>query len=332
MSEPATYICRLFHRDRPFEPLESRLFAQGHMTIGRDPAADWRIEDADGVLSRIHCTLRIDAGQVWLQDDSTNGTFLDCGVRVGNHEAFPLEDRQSIHLGAFSILIERMSDDVRPDTFSTNLHVPLSAAPAQVPAGWTDAAATRARHPDASLIDAFCEGAKLDISALSSEDPADLMRRVGAIYQQTILGLATLMAERTRVKSEHDLERTTIHARRNNPFKWSPTRRLAQDLLKAQTGAFLQDAEAVRASFEDLSRHMAAVAVGADAAIEVVINTLSPDAIEVEARRQPTLLRGRAVACWDEHNRRHAALTDGEGEATVKQAFAQAYSRSVSQS
>jgi predicted component of type VI protein secretion system len=331
MSDPMPYICRLFHRDRPFEPIESRIFAQGRMTIGRDSAADWRIDDAEGVLSRIHCTLRIDEGQVWLQDDSTNGTFLDHGVRAGKDEAVALEDRQSIHLGAFSILIERMSDDVRPDTFSTNLHVPLSAAPAKVPEGWTDLATTRGPHPDASLIDAFCEGAKLDASALSSEDPADLMRRVGAIYQQTVLGLATLMADRTRMKGEHDLERTTINARRNNPFKWSPTRRLAQDLLKAQNGAFLSDAEAVRASFEDLSRHMAAVAVGADAAIEVVVNTLSPGDIEVEARRQASLLRGRAVACWDVHNRRHAALSDGEGAASVKQAFAQAYGRSVSQ-
>ena len=331
MSEPVPYVCRLFHKDRPFEPLESRIFAEGRLTIGRDPAADWRIEDAEGVLSRIHCTLTIDGGQVWMQDSSTNGTFLDHGVRAEKDEAIELTHRQSIHLGAFSILIERMSDDVRPDTFATALHVPLSAVAPEVPEDWSDARPSRTPHPDASLIEAFCNGAKLDPSALSSEDPADLMRRVGAIYQQTVLGLATLMADRTRVKGEHDLERTTINARRNNPFKWSPTRRLAQDLLKSQNGAFLSDAEAVRASFEDVGRHMAAVAMGADAAIEAVVSTLSPDAIEAEAKRQASLLRGRAGACWDVHNRRHAALTGGDGACAVKQVFAEAYGRSVAQ-
>ena len=53
------YICRLFHKDQPFEQIDARIIAEGQITIGRDPDADWILTDADGTLSRLHCTLAV---------------------------------------------------------------------------------------------------------------------------------------------------------------------------------------------------------------------------------------------------------------------------------
>jgi predicted component of type VI protein secretion system len=50
------FICRLFHRDRPFEQIEARLLADGAITVGRDPNADWPLPDPEATLSR--CTAR----------------------------------------------------------------------------------------------------------------------------------------------------------------------------------------------------------------------------------------------------------------------------------
>jgi len=322
------YICRLFHRDHPFQQVDSRLLAEGSITIGRDPGADWSLDDADGTLSRIHCSLAIEDGRLLLRDNSRNGTYLGSGERAPRDEAVEIEVREIIRLGALSILIDRPPDESGADV-TTTLHMPLSTAAAPVPTDWSDAGAARPPHRDASLIEAFCAGAKLDASALSSEDPAELMRRLGAIYQQTVLGLATLMAERTRLKSEYQLERTTVGAANNNPFKWAPTRRLAQDLLCARETGFLSDADAVRASFEDLGRHMAAVATGANAATDLVITTLAPESIEAEARAEGFSLRSRTASRWEIHNRRYAALVskDRRSDSAIKRAFAEAYGR-----
>jgi predicted component of type VI protein secretion system len=144
-----------------------------------------------------------------------------------------------------------------------------------------------------------------------------------------VLGLATLMADRARTKGAYQLEGTTISASDNNPFKWSPTRRLAQDLLCGVDGAFLSDAQAVRASFQDISGHLTGVARGANAATDLVTATLSPEAIEQEAKTNGAFLRSHAAVCWDIHNRRHAALTTGDGGGAVLRVFGEAYRRAA---
>jgi predicted component of type VI protein secretion system len=320
------YICRLFHRDRPFQQIEARLLTGGAMTIGRDLAADWPMDDRDGTLSRIHCALSIEGDRLFLTDRSSNGTFLGNGERAPLAEPVEIEPREIIRLGSLSILIDRPPADASGDVASTH-HVPLSTIAAPLPSDWSDAVSARPLHRDASLIEAFCDGAQLDASALSSEDPVELMRRVGAIYKQTLIGLGALMAERTKLKAAYQLELTTIAAANNNPFKWAPSRRLAQDLLCSHEDGFLGDADAVRASFADLSEHLAAVARGANNAMDSVLRTFSPEAIDAEVRSDGFSLKGKAAARWEVHNRRHAALIarDGTGNSDVTRAFNEGY-------
>jgi predicted component of type VI protein secretion system len=300
------FICRLFHRDRPFEQMEARLIDQGETTVGRD--ADWSLPDPDGVLSRVHLVLAVEAGRLFVCDQSTNGTYLADGERIGRDQPRELFPRDSLRLGVLDLLVDAPVASNYDTSAALQATAPLSLA-----SEWQDATPARLSapaHRDISLIEAFCEGARLDASALSLEDPQDLMRRVGAIYQQTILGLATLMAERARLKSNYDLDRTTISAAANNPFKWTPTRKLAQDLLCGGDTGFLSDADAVRSSFEDLITHVNALAHGADTASSQAIQTLSPQAIEAEAKEQGSLLRSRHAVCWDILIKRYAAINE----------------------
>ena len=314
------YICRLFHRDQPFEQVDARFLAEGRLTVGRDPSADWALDDPAGTLSRLHCVLAVEDDQLVLYDKSTNGVFLRGDERAPFDTAVILAPKDSIRLGALSILVEQ-PDECTTDATATTLLAPRWSGPTPVAAGWSEAPPVRTAHRDASLIEAFCEGARLDASALSSEDPADLMRRVGAIYQQTVLGLAALMSDRAQLKRENEMTRTTISACDNNPFKWAPSRKLAEDLLCGRESAFLSDAAAVRACFEDLSLHMAAMMAAANAAVASVSQTLDPKTIEAEAKSQTSLLRGRSAVAWDILVGRHARLAGGE----VRDAFTAAY-------
>lgn len=317
------YICRLFHRDRPFEQVDARLIADGRVSIGRDPAADWPLDDPEATLSRLHCVLSVEDGRLVLYDKSTNGVYLGDGARAPRDAPLPLQDGDSFRLGELSILVEEPSH-APVDAAATTVLAPGWSGPTPVASAWQEDPVVEGGHRDASLIEAFCQGARIDASALSSEDPAELMQRVGAIYQQTVLGLAALMADREQVKRSHQLVATTISAHGNNPFKWAPSRKLAEDLLCGREAAFLADAEAVRACFSDLSRHMAGLVGGAQAAVDCVTAELDPAALDAEARTQASLLRGRTVVAWEALARRHARLTD-VSDATLRDAFAAGY-------
>jgi predicted component of type VI protein secretion system len=329
MTESPMFVCRLFHRDQPFEQIEQRLIGEGQTTVGRDPSADWSLPDPDGVLSRVHLALMVEDGRLFVCDRSTNGTYFADGERAPRDQRREVLPRDTVRLGALTILVDEPSTAVIEDAAATLLT--SASQPAIMSNDWIDPAPSAPPHRDISLIEAFCEGAKLDASSLSSEDPQELMRRVGAIYQQTILGLSLLMAERSRLKGEYDLDRTTISAASNNPFKWTPSRKLAQDLLCGNDVGFLSDVDAVRASFEDLAKHMRALAEGADAAANLVIQTLAPETIDAEAKEQgSSLLRSRQAVCWDILTRRHAALTTkGPAHGPLKQAFGAAYGRAA---
>jgi predicted component of type VI protein secretion system len=315
------YVCRLFHRNQPFEQIDARILSAGSLSLGRDRKADWPLTDEAGLLSRIHLTLAVNGDALTLTDHSTNGTFLGNGERVPRDVPVPVAARDVLRFGALTLIVDMPSESEANDATQ---FLPTGLA-APIPAQWIDGPTPpRARHHDESLIEAFCEGAQIDSSMLSGEDPEDLMRHLGALYQQAVLGVATLMAERARFKGGHDLDRTTISAADNNPFKWAPTRKLALSLLCAPRAGFLSGAEAVRVSFEDITQHLEGFAAGSNAAVNFVSDHLSPAAIDAEAEKQGFSLRGRAAVARDVHARRHDALRAAD-KALVGRAFSKAY-------
>lgn len=324
------FICRLFHRAQPFEQVDARLLADGAISIGRDPEADWPLDDPEHMLSRIHCSLSVEDGRLMLRDSSTNGTFLGSGERVPRDVPVPVEWRETLRIGGLSILIDRPSEeDCGGDADRTMLALPIATVPVALPSSWIGDAepVSHSAHRDTPLLEAFCEGAGLDVSALSSDDPTELMRRLGGIYRQSVLGLSTLVTERARLKTDSKLDRTTIGAIDNNPFKWAPTRKLARELLSDRDDGFLTGEVAVRASFEDLARHLAGTATGAAAAIRAVLAALDPHAIDREAAAQGFSLKSRATLSREIHERRHAALLrdDDRDDNAAAHAFREAY-------
>ena len=204
---------------------------------------------------------------------------------------------------------------------------PLGTSTA-VPNDWNDPAAVSLTTGGGSLLEAFCEGAGLDCSLLASEDPAEIMRRAGAVYRQMVLGIGDLMTERDRARGQYKLSRTTIGGANNNPFKWAPTQRLAIDLLLAGSHSFLSGPAALQASFRDIKRHLIATFAGLHGSLRAAIAAFDPVALDTAVASRVTLLKSRGALQAEEVAQRHADLArqldEGAG-GSLERAFVAAY-------
>lgn len=312
---------RLFHQSNPFEQIEARPLEDGEISLGRDLLADWTLSDPSRLLSRRHCTLELRDGRVSVRDLSANGVFVGSRrERPASGQALGVEPGEALRLGDLLIVVDHDVADEAPTE---------PADPLAIPSDWAGASALEAHRPtDGSLLDAFCAGARLDASAFAGEDPAEVMRRLGAVYQQMVLGLADLMNERTSVKAEYQLERTTVGPQGNNPFRWAPAQRVAIDLLRVRDDGFLSGPGAVRASFGDLKKHLLCMLFGVRAAVTSTLESLSPEVVEEQVRGRSFLARGGAA--WSEYARLHAQFAkaaDNDPDSPINREFRAAYER-----
>jgi len=345
---------RLFHAADPFREIDARpLTAGDEVIVGRDPGADWCVSDALSELSRRHCVLAVKEGQVLVRDVSANGVYLGVERRkIARDMPVQVDPAEAIHIGQFTIVVDvaeaSPANDAGPrhreaaeSVFEAPFNAPLLQDPTlhahdfSVPSDWeTEAAPAQspgAELTNAALLDAFCMGARLDASSFAGQDPVEVMRRAGAIYRQVVLGIGDLMAERTSVKAEYRLDRTTVGAVNNNPFKWAPTQRVAVDLLCGRNESFLSGPAALKASFEDLKKHLLCLLAGSRSAVNATFEQLSPPRIEEQAKA-PLVLVGKAEACWRQYQRRHEELSveaRATPESAVNHAFKAGYEQQL---
>ncbi len=323
------YMLQLFDADDMVQPLDARLIRDGVLRIGRDTEADWPIADPDCALSRAHCELSASGDGLTLRALGANGVFdADTGERFPDAIDVVLPVPSALRLGRFRMVATQAPHgDLEVDGALTMVLTPPLGSSVEVPSDWADAGAPRVSG-EGSLLEAFCEGAGLDCSLLSEEEPTEIMRRAGAVYRQMVLGIGDLMAERDHARGRYQLTRTTISGANNNPFKWAPTQRLAIDLLLAGSSGFLSGPAALKASFRDVKRHLVATFAGLQGSLRAAIETFEPAALDAAVADRATLLKSRAALQMAEVADRHADLTRQISESmpgSLDRAFAAAY-------
>lgn len=316
---------RLFKASDPFHEIDSRPLSSGAITLGRDTSADWQIDDTRGDISRRHCTISTYAGAIYVRDHSTNGVATGAGRRRVSRELdHEVKPGETVHIGEFLIIIDQEEHE--------DVNATLSMRTSQSPVSLQ--AVTDYPRTDAGLLEAFCGGAGLDTSSFIGEDPLALMARLGAAYRQVIDDLSLLLGDRAALRDTLQLDRTTISARENNPLKWSSPERVAVDLLREDETGFLKGAEALRASFDDLRRHNASVMAGSTAAVEFVLQELSPENLGAgQAKPQALGFLNRSEGALKALTARHKALTDDmllTGSGRIGAASREAYQASLS--
>jgi predicted component of type VI protein secretion system len=323
------YMLQLFDRDDMVQPLDARLIREGTLRIGRDADADWPIADPDCALSRAHCELRVDGDGLTLRALGANGVFdADTGERFPISVDVILPVPSALRLGRFKMVATQAPhSDLEVDGALTMVLTPPLGSSVEVPGDWADASGPRPTG-EGSLLEAFCEGAGLDCSLLSEEEPTEIMRRAGAVYRQMVLGIGDLMAERDHARGRYQLARTTISGADNNPFKWAPTQRLAIDLLLAESTGFMSGPAALKASFRDVKRHLVATFSGLQGSMRAAIGTFEPAVVDAAVADRATLLKSRASLQMAEVAERHADLTRqivASVPGSLDRAFAVAY-------
>jgi predicted component of type VI protein secretion system len=325
------FLLKLFHESDPVQPIDAHMIAEGTTVIGRDPSVDWVVCDPECEVSRKHCALVVGNGALTLRSMGTNGVFRGDGEeRFPDDEEVPIALGDMFSFGKFRVVVDRVpfADRGAQSGTHTMVMAPPFGDSAEVPVDWADGSVPEGQGSDGSLLEAFCEGARLDASAFSGEDPSDVMRRAGAIYRQMVLGLGDLMSERSSVKTHYRMDRTTIGAQDNNPFKWAPTQRLAVDLLLRKEGGFLSGPAALKASFEDVKKHLLCTFAGFRASLRALLENASPELVAKRLEGQNRFLKSQAAACWEEYEQVHAKL-EGElaedKDGVMNQAFIAAY-------
>jgi len=327
---------RLFHSANPFQAIESRILGEGEIAVGRDPAADWHIEDAACELSRRHCAIHVSDDGVRVRDMSANGVFVGVArQRIAKDFYTQVAFEEPIHLGQYMIVAgEGVPAAANENNASIDapFHSPIlqepeiSASAFAVRSVWNDAqpasapAADRPRIPDAALLEAFGgEGGRIDAGA-------------GEAYRQAVIGLCDLMGERTSVKSAYRMDRTTVSATGNNPFKWADAHRVGVDLLRAGNGSFLAGSVAIKESFEDLKKHLICLMAGSRAAVAATLEEVGPARIEESVKGQSMLFQTKVDASWREFLKRHTQISSDAREnadSAINRAFRAAYERQL---
>lgn len=330
------YMLQLFDADDAVQPIEARLLSDGCWTIGRDAGADWSIPDPDCEVSRNHCELRVEGNGLSLLVTGANGVFDDyAGTRYPQGEEISLHLPGALRLGRFRIVFTPAphADCMQAAADRTMVLVPPLGSSTDVPSEWDEQPAP-SRVGNGTLLEAFCEGAHLDSSVLSGEEPVEIMRRAGALYRQMVLGIGDLMAERDAARARYRLDRTTISGRDNNPFKWAPSQRLAVDLLLAESTSFMSGPAAVQSSFRDVKQHLVATFAGMHGSLCDTIDRFDPDRLGGAVSARMKLLKSRSTAMMEEVRERHTELRKEIDEGipgVLDQAFVAAYDEAEAQ-
>jgi predicted component of type VI protein secretion system len=314
----AAYEFRLYHSTEPDRVVATRQLREGAITLGRDPGANWIVEDTARTLSRRHCEFALRPAGLVIRVSGVNGVFAN-GEKLPFGVETILAVPCTLLLGDFRLTVCCVAEPITgagPGLVPSN---PTTPSPQEIAAfsepAYEAAAANR------SLLEAFCEGAGLDSSLLAGEEPDEIMRRVGAIYHHTVIGVRDLMADRDRTRGQYDLQRTKIGGTGNNMFKWASTQRLAADLLLTGPAGFLSGPEAVRSSLRAIKRHIAASQSGMQGCLRAIADMFSPGEIH---RAVPD----GAAAKMDEVVRRHAEIVqqlDGAEPSSLIEVFALSY-------
>jgi type VI secretion system FHA domain protein len=347
------------------EPPASRLgafFGDAGGDIGRGAECALVLPDPERRISRKHLQVGCRDGRATLRLISTNLIVELNHVPMVPGVEIPLEPGASIRIGPFEMQVDAVdapaqaADDSMsllraPATGPSVFHDLLQGAPRQPAAAAvqhvdllvgdpTGAGAWRrptAEAPhEASAVDLLASvyaGLGIPLPAILARPAAAQAQLVGALLRASVGGALGLLAARAIAKRELGAGATQLQLRENNTLKFAPDVDVALTMLLAppQRG-FVQPADAVRDTFDDLRAHEVALVAGMRAALTAVLDRFDPAALEARLADKglwdSLLPANRRARLWERFAEQHEAIAreiEEQFDAIFAGAFAQAY-------
>jgi predicted component of type VI protein secretion system len=271
---------------RDLGPTAYKVFDERGGSIGRLENNDWTLPDPEKFVSTCHARIRCVGGEYYLDDTSTNGTFINADEQpLGASAPACLHDGDRILIGNYEILVQ-LIEPRAATTPVTTPEAPTAPYPALNPAA---AEAFAASHDPQDMLRSL------------GLDPArvqpGIYAQLGAVLRAVTEGLMNVLQSRATVKSQFRMPMTYVRPVENNPLKISPSMPEAlRSLFMARNPGYPAPTEAFREGLADISHHELAMLAGVRAAYRAMLASLHPDKLETQFTRR---LRRTSFIPWD---------------------------------
>ncbi|OYD21100.1 type VI secretion system-associated FHA domain protein TagH [Oceanimonas baumannii] len=229
------------------------------------------------------------------------------GLPPQNDSAASLLDQPSLAEST-----EHMTDAVPPPVF-TRPPEP-EPAPASPPPQQAEPAAAPTPMAD-SEWQVLSKALGVELSEVPSEQRSELLRRLGAMVRLAVSGTMQGLRTRADIKNEMRLNMTVVQSEGNNPLKFCSDYQQAMELMLLHPRAgYLHGEQALRQGLQELQSHQVASLAATRAAINGVIEQLSPERLVYRFEQKISKPRfGKADGhYWRAYHQFHQSLSDDQ--------------------
>ena len=267
---------------RDLGPTAYKVFDERGGSIGRLENNDWTLPDPEKFVSTCHARIRCVDGAYFLDDTSTNGTFINAEDQPVGTAPACLHDGDRILIGSYEILVQLIEPRATASNAATAAESPTAPYPAM------NSANGEALDPQDMLRSLGLDPARVQLG---------IYAQLGAILRTVTEGLMSVLQSRATVKSQFRMPMTYVRPVENNPLKFCPSGQEAlRTLFMGRNPGYLAPTEAFREGLGDISHHELAMLAGVRAAYRAMLASLHPDKLETQFARR---LRRTSFIPWD---------------------------------
>jgi predicted component of type VI protein secretion system len=280
-------------------PTAYKVFDERGGSIGRVSGNDWVLPDPQNFVSSRHARVSAAGGMFYLEDISSNGTFINAPDRPASKaHPQPLNDGDRLYIGDYEISVQLIDDAPVEPTRISPPAAAHSAPPSGLGLGTVDPLAAlgdSAPPPAPSAAAAKVAAANAATDPLAGLDP---------LVRLAVQGLVAVLRSRTEVKNSFHLPTTSIKPVENNPLKFSQNVEDAlYNLFVKRNPGYLGPVEAFQEGFDDVTFHQTAVLAGIRAAFSGMLAKLHPQKLEEiyerKLKRTAMLGIGNKARYWE---------------------------------
>ena len=271
-------------------PTAYKVFDERGGSIGRVDGNDWVLPDSQNFVSSRHARVSARSGVFFLEDTSSNGTFINAPDRPASREQpQQLSDGDRLFIGDYEIIVQLI-----PSAVVAAPSPQPAVAPASLGLGTVD--------PMAALGGTAPNGASASMGkALPGQMTAEQMTQ---IVRLAVQGLVAVLKSRAEVKNSFRLPMTNIKPVENNPLKFSSNADDAlHSLFEKRNAGYLGPIDAIQEGFDDVTFHQTAVLAGIRAGFSAMLARLHPDKLEElyerKLKRSAMLGIGNKAKYWE---------------------------------